>query len=567
VSLTVFLILCVLATFALSITTFFQTLRFRRLPAIRWLLALTAIFFVGSFGMLMVLIEPTFERKVFFFYTRLLALVFLIPVWLQFLSAVFERWQWLNRPIVLAVLFAPCALNFLFLLHPATRTLLFTNLEPFSYSGISIVNFQLGSWYHVFYAWSSFLMVLSYLLSAVAFWHERGFRRRQVVILNLGFCYALVQSIYPFWLPQSDVLSWVATSSLSMLGTQLGILYAVVGQRLLNLVPLATAQIFQLFPDPVLVVDESARLMGANDRAISFFSLPRNFLGKRLSFLLPSLKLEAGEQILKDSQQKSHHFHLALKALGTPEKSPGTVLFFRDIAEQKNVELQLNAGLEFRARLLAFLAHDLTGFLENQAVLSLSLQSKLNLDPPAEVELLAHSALASRELVGNVMAWAKNQALQIQPVSSSFEWNLLLRETMDQMESRFKVKGVKAVFRSNQDKLVGTGDSEILAAAFRNFLSNALRATPAGKRVIVKLEAQKDLVQISVSDEGIGLAPAELEKIMEASRDFTLRGMPNAQGSGIGLMLARHFIAIHGGSFQMESNSGGGTEVLFSIPL
>lgn len=514
----------------------------------------------------MVMIVPDFAEKLLFFDLRVSCMVFVPPLWLLFVSAVFGRWQWMQRGAVPALLLAPSLVNFALLLWPATRPLFFYELAPFSFENISLLSFKLGPLYKVFFVWSMLLMALSYVLSGMVLWKERGFRRRQVLVLNAGLGVALLQALFPMWLPNTEEIRWLVSSTISLACTQIGILYAVVQQRLLNLVPLAAARIFQRFPDPVLVIDDHDQVMGASDRAIEFFGLPRDFLGRKVSGLLPGLRLQPGEQVLAGAMKKSQHFHLAVESLGEPNSSPGSVVFFRDIGAQKQVEQRLNEGLEFRARLLAFLAHDLTGFLENQALLSVALQTELGEEYP-QAEMLAHSAQSSQELVGNVMAWAKSQAVRFLPDARSFEWNTLIRETLDQMESRFKAKGVKAAFDSGANPLVGRGDSEMLAAVFRNFVSNALRANSRGKCVHVVLRSEAGRVWVSVRDEGEGIGPAELSLLLEITQDFSLGGVPGAQGSGLGLMLARHFIAAHSGEFRMESKLGAGTEVSFSVPL
>jgi signal transduction histidine kinase len=279
------------------------------------------------------------------------------------------------------------------------------------------------------------------------------------------------------------------------------------------------------------------------------------------------LTLTSGEQILIDNHQKKHSFHLTVENLGADNNSPGSLVFFRDINTQKLNERKLQDGIEFRARLLAFLAHDLTGLLENQAVLSLSLQSKVNVEQYPEVSLLTSSALASQELVENIMAWIQNQVIGFQPIVRPFEWNLLLKEALEQIEGRLKVSDIRLNFQSQASQLFGEGDSEMLAAVFRNLVSNAIRATPRGRSLHIELRADQSHAFVSVRDEGCGIEPAKLDNILAASKEFLLGGVPDAEGSGIGLMIARQFIALHGGTFEMKSNLGFGTEVSFSVPL
>jgi signal transduction histidine kinase len=564
VSFAVILILCNIATVILAILAMVHTERLRKMRSARWLLVLTAWLLIGSCCSLGIFIGDGLEEKVTFFYLRAMGTIFFPVCWLYFVSAIFGRWNWLHKKWVMVFMLAPSTINFLMVAFPATRPLLFTHFQPLSYRGISVVQFELESWYRRFYAWSMILMLCSYVISAIAFAKEQGYRRRQVLILNMGFCAALVS--YFFASPEN--LHWIVASSFSILFTQIGITVAVIRHRLLSAVPLAMVQIFQKLPDPVLVIDDMKRLMGANDKAMSFFGLPENYLGQPIENLLPAVSLTPGELVLKDKSQASHHFHLALEKVGgETESSPGTVIFFRDIGTQKNEELLLNQGLEFRARLLGHFAHDLTGFVESQAVMSQTLQKNVGAEHRQQLELLSSSAQASQDLVGNIMSWAKSQSMQFQPEKNPFEWNCLLQETIEQMQSRLTIKGVAIAFTSTQKPILGVGDSEMLASVFRNILSNSVRATPQGKKIYVSLETKQRHAEIKIRDEGCGMETEKLDRIRELSKEFLLAGVSKTHGSGIGLMIARHFISLHQGHFQIDSSLDSGTEVFFSIPL
>lgn len=561
------LILCNLTTFVLTVLTIIYAARFGRLRPIRWLIALSLSLLISSFCSVNVYISQDFEQKVFSFQMRILATVFFAPIWLYFISSVFERWEWLHRKWVRAVIFLPCLVNFVMILIPDVHKLLFTEFEPFSFHDVSVVQFKFGQAYVVFFLWSMLLLFLSFVLSGITFAQEKGYRRWQVLILNAGFGVALSQSLLTPIFGDAQVLEWILVTSISPLCTQIAIMYAVLRHRLLSIVPLAMVRIFKHFPDPVLVLDDSKRLMGASDKAIRVFGLPEEFLGKPLAELLPAVPQAPGEVMITGCNQQTHYFHLEVEKIDNEYDSSGAVLFFRDIGTQKSTELRLNQDMEFRTRLLALLAHDLTGFAESQVQMAMSLERNAAPEHRPHLELLGSSALASQELVSNIMSWAQGQAVEFPPVKAPFEWNLLLKETLEQMRSRLNLKEVEVVYSSSQKVILAEGDSELLAAVFRNILSNSIRATPAGKKIHIRLEATPIHVEVRVRDEGHGIEAGELQRVRESTKDFLLEGLSKSQGSGIGLMMARHFIALHRGEFHITSTLGVGTEVLFSIPF
>lgn len=567
-SLTIILILCNLATFVLTILTMIHTTRLWRLRSIRYLLALSLTFIIGSFCLTNVYIAQAFEEKVLFLHLRVLGMCFLTPCWLYFISSVFDRWSWLHKKWVTAIMFAPSILNFLMILFPFSRPLLFNNFQPVTHFGVTVVKYNFGSWYNVIYLWSMVQMLLSYIISIVVFVQSQGYRRKQVLILNVGLTVSLAQSLIAYSLKSAMEVEWIATNTFSLLSTQIGIMYALLRHRLLSVVPLAMVRIFEQLPDPVFVLDNEKRVMGISGKGIKFFDISPKYLGCPFEELLPQVSLVPGELALTGSDQTLHHFHLALEKIGgDDEGASGTVVFFRDIGAQKKAELRLHQDVEFRARLLALLAHDLSGFVDAHALITHALQASIGPGHHQHFELLESSSMASQNLIKNVMDWVQKQSIDFQPIKKSFEWNSLIREILVQNQSRLKMRGVEVVFDSSPNLIFTEGDSEMMASVFRNIFFNAVRATPIGKKIYVNLEVNANHLEIKIRDEGHGIEAGELERIREGSKEFVLIGISKSHGSGIGLMIARYFISLHQGKFSMNSEQDVGTEVLFSVPL
>ncbi|MBA2252197.1 MAG: HAMP domain-containing histidine kinase, partial [Nitrospirales bacterium] len=102
-----------------------------------------------------------------------------------------------------------------------------------------------------------------------------------------------------------------------------------------------------------------------------------------------------------------------------------------------------------------------------------------------------------------------------------------------------------------------------------NLLSNALKFSPEGALVCLKLEpdAKKKTLQISVSDTGRGIAPESLPHIFENFYGGSTSTPTKVPGSGIGLALAKKVVEGHGGRIWAESEVGKGTTMNFILPL
>lgn len=115
-------------------------------------------------------------------------------------------------------------------------------------------------------------------------------------------------------------------------------------------------------------------------------------------------------------------------------------------------------------------------------------------------------------------------------------------------------------------RLVARGDAEIeadprrLAEALLNLVSNAIEATPPGGEVTVEVRALDDEAEIAVRDTGRGMRPEVLRRL--GTPFFTTR----EDGTGLGVVLARSVVSLHGGSLRYESEPGKGTTVRVTLP-
>ena len=99
-----------------------------------------------------------------------------------------------------------------------------------------------------------------------------------------------------------------------------------------------------------------------------------------------------------------------------------------------------------------------------------------------------------------------------------------------------------------------------------NLLSNAIKFTPEGGRIEVAAVPRDGLVEVSVSDTGVGIAPEDQEAIFEEFRQVGT-AEKKAEGTGLGLTLCRKFIELHGGRIWVTSQMGAGSTFAFTIPM
>lgn len=112
-----------------------------------------------------------------------------------------------------------------------------------------------------------------------------------------------------------------------------------------------------------------------------------------------------------------------------------------------------------------------------------------------------------------------------------------------------------------------TGDSQRLYQVITNLLSNALKFTPQGGQVAVKVSLKQAAVEISVVDSGIGIKDSDIPRLFKKYEQVSLQQPKGETGLGLGLAICKAIVELHGGIISAESQEGRGSIFRFTIPL
>ena len=107
-------------------------------------------------------------------------------------------------------------------------------------------------------------------------------------------------------------------------------------------------------------------------------------------------------------------------------------------------------------------------------------------------------------------------------------------------------------------------DERKIKQVLLNLLSNAIKFTPEGGRIEVGAAPRDGLVEICVSDTGVGIAPEDQEAVFEEFRQVGTADK-KVEGTGLGLTLCRKFVELHGGRIWVKSELGVGSMFTFTI--
>ncbi|TAL70632.1 MAG: sensor histidine kinase [Bacteroidetes bacterium] len=234
----------------------------------------------------------------------------------------------------------------------------------------------------------------------------------------------------------------------------------------------------------------------------------------------------------------------------------------------KTAELkELNASKD---KFFSIIAHDLKAPFNSIIGLSGILKEELKSGGPAAIEeyagLINTSAVQTFRLLENLLEWANSQRGKIVFKPGPIILRELYTEEFSSLNDMATAKNIELI-RSFQDDLKIIADKNMLKTILRNLISNAIKFTHKNGRVEVKAITDNSHVEISVSDNGLGMTKETVAKLFRIDSDISTPGTENEKGTGLGLILCKEFIERHGGKIWVESESGKGSIFKFILPL
>ena len=111
------------------------------------------------------------------------------------------------------------------------------------------------------------------------------------------------------------------------------------------------------------------------------------------------------------------------------------------------------------------------------------------------------------------------------------------------------------------------GDAKRLGQVFDNLIGNAIKFSPNGGVVTVRLLRQYDKVQVRIRDTGIGIPKENLNKIWDRFYQIDSTSTRRFAGTGLGLAIVKRIVEAHRGEITVESTMGEGTTFYFTLPV
>jgi signal transduction histidine kinase len=248
------------------------------------------------------------------------------------------------------------------------------------------------------------------------------------------------------------------------------------------------------------------------------------------------------------------------------ENAIENVRLFNEIQDKSR---QLQVASQHKSEFLANMSHELRTPLNAVIGFSEVLQQRMFgelTDKQAEYVNDIHSSGAHLlSLINDILDLSKVEAGRMELDVATFSVPMAIDNALTLIKERAGRHGI--ALECNIDPAVGdiNADERKMKQILLNLLSNAVKFTPDGGRISVAANSISGGVEISVTDTGIGIAPEDCAAVFEEFKQVGQQSDAKAEGTGLGLALARKFVEMHCGKIGVTSEIGKGSKFTFSL--
>jgi len=241
--------------------------------------------------------------------------------------------------------------------------------------------------------------------------------------------------------------------------------------------------------------------------------------------------------------------------------------YFQSMLEMNETLTKHNATKD---KLFSIIAHDLRGpfhvILGYVRLLSDEIRTSDMEAIEKDISIINSSVRNTLVLLDNLLNWAKSQTGQISFNPENLKLRLVIDETIHVLNSSAAIKNI-ALNYFLPEEIDVYADLNLLKIVLRNLVSNALKFTNLNGKVDVYALRKNDFIEITVSDNGVGIDNVNQNKLFKLETSETTLGTAKEGGSGLGLILCKEIVEKHGGKIWVKSEQGKGSDFKFSLPI
>lgn len=328
-------------------------------------------------------------------------------------------------------------------------------------------------------------------------------------------------------------------------------------------VPDGVAQVIDALESAGVVVDPSNNVVSASPGAMAFGLVWNHALvHPELTALVDRVR-RTGEPITEELHLARGPFGDAAIYLSVRVARLGA-RYILLLAEDRTESYRLE---EVRRDFVANISHELKTPIGAIGLLAEALQTAS--DEPEQVKRFAKRLTKESERLGRltqeIIELSRLQATDALTHPSRVEVDRVVATAIDQNRVGAEARGIALVSGGDAGAEV-YGDEALLVTALHNLIANAIQYSPDGSRVGIGVRDADGIVEIAVTDQGVGIPDDELDRVFERFFRSDPARSRHTGGSGLGLAIVKHVVQNHGGDIRVWSQPGRGSTFTIRLP-
>lgn len=180
--------------------------------------------------------------------------------------------------------------------------------------------------------------------------------------------------------------------------------------------------------------------------------------------------------------------------------------------------------------------------------------------------IINNSARQGYRLLENLLEWSRMQTGSIAWKPKQVDLWDLVNEVVNLLTGSAEQKQISLEAKIDEN-LTAFIDANMINTVVRNLISNAIKFTPKGGKIIVESKLLNDFIEISVTDNGVGIDSDKIDKLFKIGESVVGIGTEHETGTGLGLILCKEFVEQHKGKIYLKSELGKGSVFTFTLPI
>lgn len=327
--------------------------------------------------------------------------------------------------------------------------------------------------------------------------------------------------------------------------------------------PDGVAAVIATMHNPAVVIDPSNTVVAASPQALTVGLVVRRRLVHQELLDLVDRVRKSGEMGAEDLElPRGRHGELIgyLSFRAAQLGNRYVLITADDLTESRRID-------EVRRDFVANISHELKTPIGAIGLLSETLV--IAADDPEHVKKFAAQLITESERLGaltkDIIELSRLQSVDALENSEETGVDKIVQAAIDANEVVARARSIE-IIRAKKSKLRVMGDPGLLQVAVSNLIANAVKYSPDNTRVGVGVRSAKGFVEIAITDQGVGIPEADLDRVFERFYRVDPARSRATGGTGLGLAIVKHVVGNHGGDVRVWSQPGKGSTFTIRLP-